>query len=194
MITGPREPLFMPNHTSLVGERNLMSAPHNDTPEPLSKVQRVRLAADTLGISERTVYRRLRSGRLEQLPVEIRNTDAVMSNVSVSVVEDVIASQFASLSEKTACQFDMTNDNLAAIRQELATRDQQVETLLQNQQELLHTIQNLQGQIYELARLALVSTPREVDHAVAVVEESPVRRQGGLIGLLRKLWGDDRQG
>jgi chromosome segregation ATPase len=140
-----------------------MSALHDENPELLSKVQQVRQAASTLGISERTVYRRLRSGKLEQLPTEPLPADSVMTIVSEERMEASLQDRIASKLDKMVCQNDMTNDNLAALRQELAHKDAQIRTLLENQQELTHTIQKLQEQIFELARLALLQSSRSDD-------------------------------
>ena len=125
-----------------------MSALREQNPQPVSKVQRVRQAASTLGISERTVYRRLRSGKLEQLPAESQSVDSVMTFVSEETVQKIVASQITPHIDRIVCQNDMTNDNLANLRQELANRDAQIRSLLENQQELTHTIQKLQAQIF----------------------------------------------
>ncbi len=172
-----------------------MSAPHDENTDAISKVQRVRQAANNLGISERTVYRRLRSGKLEQLPLESQSTDTVMSSVSIERVEAIIQDQIASRIDKVMCQNDMTNDNLANLRQELGNRDAQIRSLLETQQELTHTIQKLQAQIFELARLALIQ-PAKVDEkpeeAALVVELQSSHPRTGLRGILRTLWRGER--
>lgn len=157
----------------------------------ISKVQRVRNAADTLGISERTVYRRLRSGKIEALSEISKPTDTVMTNDMANRMEDLLRSQNADLSKHLECQNDMTLDKLSCLWQNLTERDAQIRVLLQNQQELTLTIQNLQEQIYELARLALTQTVRAEEHAVAfpvAPEQIPAQTAVGLRGWLRSLW------
>ncbi len=85
----------------------------------------------------------------------------------------------------------MTNDNLSALRQEMAKKDAQIYTLLETQQELTRTIQKLQAQIFELARLALIQ-PAKVDEKPAEAPLAnlppPVQPRRGLLDLLRNLW------
>lgn len=167
-----------------------MSTRHNEIPDSISKVQQVRHAANTLGISERTVYRRLRSGKLEQLPTDIPITDNVMTSVSESVIVELISTQVEPHLTKMACQNDMTNDKLSALRQDLANRDAQIQTLLENQKELTATIQKLQTQIYELARLALIQPARIEEKPLDVptpMDSPSLKRKGGLVGWLRTL-------
>lgn len=159
----------------------------------ISKVERVRQAASVLGISERTVYRRLRSGKLDQWPAEKRGAGTVTTSVSDERIVEIVLSQIAPHMDRFSCQNDMTNDNLAALRQELARRDAQIESLLQNQQELTCTIQKLQEQIYELARLALERTApsgqaeREVVQAVSTNAVDNQRGGNTLKRWLRSL-------
>lgn len=159
--------------------------------EPVSKVLQVRHAANALGVSERTVYRRLRSGKLEQLPVMKQTADIVMSAVSEERVIEVIQDRITSQINRLMCQGDMTNDNLSALRQEMAKKDAQIYTLLETQQELTRTIQKLQAQIFELARLALIQ-PAKVDEKPAEAPLAnlppPVQPRRGLLDLLRNLW------
>ncbi|MCW3098536.1 MAG: hypothetical protein JWL77_4154 [Chthonomonadaceae bacterium] len=169
-----------------------MSALHDENPESISKVHQVRQAANMLGISERTVYRRLRSGKLEQLPTESHSTDSVMSFVSEERMEAILQDRIASKLDKMVCQNDMTNDKLAALRQELAHKDAQIRTLLENQQELTHTIQKLQTQIYELARLALTQPAKAEEKPVETSAENEIlspKPNQGIRGLLRVMWG-----
>ncbi len=93
------------------------------------KIERVRQAAAMLGISERTVYRRLRAGDISDLP------EANPSAVN-----------------------DMTTDKILSLEQTLVTRDEQITALLERQKELTAAVQQLQNQMCELARLALTQT------------------------------------
>jgi hypothetical protein len=174
-----------------------MSTFHEVSTEPVSKVQRVRLAANTLGISERTVYRRLRSGKLEELPTETLVADSVMSYGSDAVSHELILSQIQTVIERLTCQIDMTNDKLSVFQLELAGRDDQIRILLENQQELTRTIQNLQGQIYELARLALLQTATAADRPMSrgeAVANPVVPQRSGVQNWLRSLWRRDKLG
>jgi len=167
-----------------------MSTRQNEITESISKVQQVRQAANVMGISERTVYRRLRSGKLEQLPTEVAGTDNVMTYVSETAMVELMAVQIEPHMDRLARQNDMTNDKLSALRQELANRDAQIQMLLENQKELTATIQKLQAQIYELARLALIQPARMEEKPADVpqlVDPLSVKRKGGLVGWLRTL-------
>ena len=175
-----------------------MNAVHEGDSQAFSKVERIRQAANTLGISERTVYRRLRSGKIEQLPVAECGRDTVVSSVSDADVLSLFTSQFAPMFDQIVRQNDMTNDNLSILRREIADRDACIRSLLENQQELTHTIQNLQGQIFELARLALIQptkadaaadTPLETSFAVTA---PAVKRRTGFRGWLRMLLSVDQ--
>lgn len=174
-----------------------MNPDHEEVSGAVSKVQRVRQAANVLGISERTVYRRLRSGKLENLPAETQPAVSVMSNVSEEQIAEVVSSQIKPLLDRFACQNDMTNDKLAVLGQQLTERDAQIRTLLENQQELTATIQKLQGQIYELARLALVQSSAQTEVILKNKEEvgkqEPVLavKEGKVGRWLRILRGRD---
>ena len=167
-----------------------MSTRHDEITDSISKVQQVRHAAHTLGISERTVYRRLRSGKLETLPTDAPPTDNVMTIVSDAAIIELITSQIEPQFAKMLCQNDMTNDRLAILRQDLANRDAQIQALLENQKELTATIQKLQAQIFELARLALIQPTKAEEKPGDVpptIELLSPKRQGGLVGWLRTL-------
>ena len=91
------------------------------------------------------------------------------------------------------CQHDMTNDKLAAIRQDIAHKDMQIRSLLENQQELTHTIQKLQAQIFELARLALLHPVSEQEKpqeppfdVIPSPEPRPQGRRGWLWSLVNR--------
>jgi hypothetical protein len=106
----------------------------------------------------------------------------------VAIIQDQIGLKLSAL----ASQNDMTVDKLSALRQELEIRDDQIRALLENQQELTRTIQKLQGQIFELARLALQQPPRmEEKPAEAPLSPPPPpgKWQSGILGWLRALRG-----
>ncbi len=110
-------------------------------------------------------------------------------------MEVLIQEAISSIRNELVCQYDMTNDKLANLRQELDSRDTQIRTLLETQQELTHTIQNLQAQMFELARLALLSAAAaEPKPATAPLVEVPAlsKRRKGLADMLRILLGHDR--
>lgn len=169
----------------------MIEASSEEAQGPISKVQRVRNAADTLGISERTVYRRLRAGTIEALSDITKPTDTVMTNDMADGLVELLRTQDTELRKQLECQNDMTIDKLSCLWQNLSERDAQIRVLLQNQQELTLTIQNLQEQIYELARLALTQTVRAEEHALALPvrpEQIPAQKAVGLRGWLRSIW------
>jgi hypothetical protein len=188
----------MPNYVGEAGEYGSMSALRDENSEPISKVQQVRQAASVMGISERTVYRRLRSGRLDQLPTETPVADSVMTVVNDATIAELISAQIEPHLHKMVCQNDMTNDKLSALSQELVNRDVQIRTLLENQKELTLTIQKLQAQIYELARLALTQAPKSDDQTPGAPSLSSPPSSGKpkngnpLLRFLRR-WSKDRQ-
>ena len=171
-----------------------MSTTDEENFSPVSKVQQVRQAADSLGISERTVYRRLRSGKLEQLPAGSCRVGSDMTSVSKEAMETLIQDRVASRIDNVVCQNDMTLDKLTALRQDMAQKDAQIRSLLENQQELTLTIQKLQSQIFELARLALQQAKAEEKPEPAPVALPLPRetRRRGLWTWLRTVGGQNR--
>jgi tRNA U34 5-carboxymethylaminomethyl modifying enzyme MnmG/GidA len=172
-----------------------MSTLDEEKSEQHSKGERVRQAAYTLGISERTVYRRLRSGKLEQLSLESLSFDTVMSSVNAAKIETLIQDQISSRIDSLMRQNDMTNDKMTILCRELANRDAQILSLLENQQELTLTIQKLQAQIFELARLALLHPVHEQvkpQEKPLAVTQSPEPKFRGIRGWLRSLGNRNR--
>ncbi len=137
------------------------------------KVERVRVAAEMLGISERTVYRRLRSGRLSALPAPVHTTDNDMTDVSKSEPIDKYAVQMQGMQDLLMSLTVMTNDMILPLQLAVKTRDEQISALLDDQRKLRESLENLQGQVYELARLALSQTVPATMVAVGDDEKTP---------------------
>lgn len=112
-----------------------------------------------LGVSERTVYRRLKSGKLV-LPLP--------SDVSVHGVNMSGGVMACNVSNESSLGSDsMTKDvslsvgivtavEVEKLRVQLSEKDAQISSLIDSQRELNQTIQRLQDQMFELARLVLV--------------------------------------
>lgn len=105
-------------------------------------------AARRLGVSERTVYRRVKSGQIQR--VNLSDT-----KIKSQVICDTIASESSvKVSDKTQ---ESRQDDIALLRAEVQSRDAQIDSLIAHQREMNQTIQQLNQQIYELARLVFTS-------------------------------------
>ncbi|HZT41822.1 MAG TPA: helix-turn-helix domain-containing protein [Chthonomonadaceae bacterium] len=110
-------------------------------------------AALRLGVSERTVYRMLREGKLRRLMsdksgrnVRLDEEDVELTNARFAIVRDVLSDN---MSDKVPA------DLLEELRQELREKDEQIARLIEQQREMSVAMQRLQDQMFELARLTL---------------------------------------
>jgi len=114
-------------------------------------------AARLLGVSERTIYRMLRSGKLVRVSMSDKN---VRTQVKVKASTFKLGADHGGLSDSgSLCPPE-------DLRRDLQHRDAQIAQLLTTQQELLatqqeltKTIQRLQDQIFELACLVVRQRP-----------------------------------
>lgn len=129
-------------------------------------------AAQILGVSERTVYRRIKSGEIQR--VNLSDSRAVArvfceENQNVKSVKMSDAGEINQIAE------------VMRIRAEVAARDAQIESLIANQREMNQTIQQLNQQLYELARLIFAS------------ESEKNEKKTGLLGQWLRKWKPNTQ-
>lgn len=115
-------------------------------------------AAQRLGVSERTIYRMLRSGLLKRVSMSdnnVRSVRVVLSNSDVSISTDVSipADKPVGVSDK------LSVERVAELKREIEVRDAQIAGLIESQKELLQSVSRLQEQMFELARLVLSQHP-----------------------------------
>lgn len=150
-------------------------------------------AARLLCVSERTIYRMLKSGKLKcvrQRGENEKNRTCVKGNVlnkesqsgtysafAVSKLSDkrlpdhraefdsesfVSRKQAAEIAPKSPYSNPDSDPVLSRMRAELNTKDAQISELIAAQRELTQTVQKLQEQLYELARLVLLQKAEPV--------------------------------
>src|SRR5260221_480135 len=126
----------------------------SDPPLPISSV---REAADEMGVSERTIYRMLRSGRLVREKSRVRSIRNVnnVSDIHCQNDNDEIHNHTSVMSKTSIMSDKMTLSILEMLTTSLRDKDDQIEQLIVNQREMNQTIQRLQEQMFELARLVL---------------------------------------
>ncbi len=115
-------------------------------------------AAQRLGVSERTVYRLLRSGKLRRHSVSDTNDRHVRL-----IMDEILISNLKTRLEESKSDLDVSDivsdndgqEELKRLREELASKDTQIAELIASQREMMQTIQRLQEQMFELARLVL---------------------------------------
>lgn len=110
-------------------------------------------AAIRLGVSERTVYRMLKEGKLERSDMsDNRQTIVVLNEVQKSIqshepsflsdIRDIMSGKMA---EKA----------IEALREEMQEKDRLINVLMENQREMILTIHGLQEQLRELSQWVL---------------------------------------
>lgn len=150
-----------------------MSDTHGDLQSAASRPMRIADAARHLGVSERTVYRMLKSGKLRRVSV---SDNSVAVSCKVTPMQDnqgVIEIDYDRVADTVSDK--MTDILSATFTRELEARDREIERLLAVQQEQNQTIQRLQDQLFELARL-IVSNSSKTDTAAS---ETPKRDDNG---------------
>jgi excisionase family DNA binding protein len=130
---------------------NILGTEKSTLPRQISSV---REAADELGVSERTIYRMLRSGKLFRLKGRGRNVE----NVS-----DIFCQNDATSANRSVGNMSKMSDkhdietwaSVELLKTALQEKDAQIDRLIDHQREMNQTIQRLQEQMYELAHLVL---------------------------------------
>ncbi len=154
-------------------------------------------AARLLGVSERTVFRLLKTGVLERVDVPQTKRTVCLNDSCMSDIK-------ADISGKTRLQnsdqrstsnsndsHNVGNDGIERIKtlvEQVQEKDAQIAQLLQTQQEMTQTYTRLQEQMYELAHLVLshnaaaAQAKAEAELRAHARESTSSRR--GLTGLL----------
>ena len=150
-------------------------------------------AARSLNVSERTVYRMLKSGELEREDGR-KITDNGGRNVSVLKREaNVVFSHNNVEIMPNMSDIDGMNKTKQAetsseiLKLQIEEKDGQIAQLLSEQKELTRTVQRLQEQMYELAYLVLTHNAAAAQakaEAELKAQEVRARQRGGLAGLL----------
>ena len=129
-------------------------------------------AASRLGVSERTIYRLLKSGELERID---KSDENMLSEIHVRHLSDISTGKAESRSDALKNMSDKSDEiyfrksdiasinDIELLKQQLGAKDTQIAQLLLTQQEMTQTLQRLQEQMYELAHLVLT-------HNVAVAQ------------------------
>jgi excisionase family DNA binding protein len=138
-------------------------------------------AAQRLGVSERTVYRMLRSGKLKR--VISSDEQGKYVRLKVSEKEKTFIALGADLS--------VTSDKTADSRQEdihkaVREKDAQIAQLLEQQRELQQQIGRLQEQMFELARLVLSQNAAAQANPAAVSVKPSQEARTGLFARFRR--------
>src|SRR5579871_4176515 len=129
----------------------------NPTPESTGALS-VKEAALRLGVSERTVYRHLKSGKLKRSHLRDRRDIYDKMTVTVSRIGGEIEVEKASHEMSNSVEnvdSAVREDTLTLLREELAKRDAQISTLLETQRDLAQTVQKQSEQLSELAHFVL---------------------------------------
>src|SRR5262249_3307192 len=138
----------------LVGRIPCMNLPpERNNPEPRQIVS-IRETADELGVSERTIYRMLRAGKLVRIKQRVGNVTIVTDN-NRQIGRNKIETPVKLASNMSKMSDSVTGVELEMLRAALRDKDSQIEQLIANQREMNQTIQRLQEQMFELARLVL---------------------------------------
>jgi excisionase family DNA binding protein len=112
-------------------------------------------AARMLKVSERTVYRHIKSGKIECVTLSDSRS---IPKVKISVgTPDFVVRMSDNLPKQNLETLSMPSQEITTLRAELQSRDAQIESLIAGHREMNQTIQQLNQQIYELARLVLAS-------------------------------------
>ena len=154
-----------------------MNMPSDGNSPAPRQIVSIRETADELGVSERTIYRMLRAGKLVRIKRRVANVNSVSDNQcqSGSTERDHGVN---TVSKSSKLSDNSTGRELEMLRAALHDKDAQIEQLIANQREMNQTIQRLQEQMFELARLVLSqsapSPTRQTGASVPSEKEKPV--------------------
>ena len=165
----------------------------SEQPQILSTSLSIREAAQHLGVSERTVYRWLRAGKLKADNIRtIAAIRDICDNMSVKIdrLTHLNTSQKSVSSVTGGCQVfsdNVTDIVMQTLMKGLEQRDLEIGRLIESQREMNQTVQRLQEQMFELTRLVLAmnleherSMPQTIP-VTSVQEEVPGESRSSLI-------------
>ena len=113
-------------------------------------------AARKLGISERTVYRMLKTGKMKRVSIPDKNVSDVRvegnrESYTQKVENDVMVAE-----KNTDIMTNILTEAIVeGLKEEIREKDVQIAKLLESQREMTQSVQKLQDQMFELARLVL---------------------------------------
>ena len=169
-----------------------MTGSESNSNSSLGRRVTVREAAKRLRLSERTVYRRLRSGKLDlaelsalsvtestdikavSRPVVIGISDPVMN---LSVTNDNVSDGYSPLEKIRDLESDLRN------------KDLQIALLIESQRELNQTVQRIQEQMFELARLVLLQGSAKSAASATAVSQADMQTTAENRSFLSRLFG-----
>lgn len=150
----------------------------------------VREAAERLGVSERTIYRRLKAGRLT--PCVVSNPGVSSDDLSVIVNRVEIDNGCVGECQLTSQDVKQVPDPSLEqayqhVLQTLEKRDTEIARMIECQHEMTQTIVRLQEQMFELTRLVIaLNLERGPDADRAAAEATNKEREEGTNSLLRR--------
>ena len=137
-----------------------------------------------LGVSNRTVYRRLKKGKLTRVKKGDTWIDIMSLSMPELVVDQIndhpISIKLTELSDIKSDTIDISADN--ATKTELGQRDETIARLSAENQALRETVRQLQGQMYDLAR----QTVTQAIQSVPQQNESLAPRQSAFAAFFAR--------
>ncbi|HLV78632.1 MAG TPA: helix-turn-helix domain-containing protein [Chthonomonadaceae bacterium] len=154
-----------------------MDSQPQDSALPARRDLSITETAMHLGVSERTVYRRLKEGKL-------RRSVSDKKGRHVRLILDLSSGTGHSKATDRGVMSDNMSDRISvaaweALQQELRAKDEQIAGLIEQRQEMQAALQRLQEQIFELAHLTLSqNAPVGFVRPESSAASSQVRRRG----------------
>lgn len=137
-----------------------------------------------LGVSNRTVYRRLKKGKLTRVKKGDTWIDIMSLSMPELMVDQIndhpISIKLTELSGTKSDIIDISADN--ATKTELGQRDETIARLSAENQALRETVRQLQGQMYDLAR----QTVAQAIQSVPQQNESLAPRQSAFAAFFAR--------
>ena len=150
----------------------------------LMKASTIAEAAKMLGVSNRTVYRRLKKGKLTRVKKGDTWIDIMSLSMPELLVDQIndhpISIKLTELSDTKSDTLDISADN--ATKTELGQRDETIARLSAENQALRETVRQLQGQMYDLAR----QTVAQAIQSVPQQNESLAPRQSAFAAFFAR--------
>jgi len=148
------------------------------------KASTIAEAAKMLGVSNRTVYRRLKKGKLTRVKKGDTWIDIMSLSMPELLVDQIndhpISIKLTELSDTKSDTIDISADN--ATKTELGQRDETIARLSAENQALRETVRQLQGQMYDLAR----QTVTQAIQSVPQQNESLAPRQSAFAAFFAR--------
>ena len=133
-------------------------------------------AARRLRMSERTIYRMIKSGKLDS----VKMSDNSMTKVILSPT--YLSQSYTNISDNTVNLSDIKTEwEWDTLKKELHEKDEHIRKLIDNQTDLIATIHQLQGQVHELSRWILDHTSEKKPDSLETSSVSQVNK--GISGL-----------